>query len=265
MSWVAATDCVRGNGHFKTGKPCQDSADFRIVGDGRAVIACVADGGGSAELSEIGSKITVAFMLHALTARVPALLEAEDSGDALPDQDSMKDMWISIVADIRACIRAEASQMRTSEKHFGTTLLAALATEKRTYLMQIGDGFIVYVGESEVAPDANKFQLAFEPHNGEYVGQTVWITSSEWQEVLDCAILEPVEFLCLSSDGVENVALQRPGYIPFPGYFNLPYEKSKELRPGDRQGFLSDMLRDKRLDTETDDDKSMVVAARVEL
>ena len=54
--WHVAAASARGTSHEKTGQPCQDAHDWRILPDDGLVVA-VADGASSAALGQIGAML----------------------------------------------------------------------------------------------------------------------------------------------------------------------------------------------------------------
>ncbi len=56
--WMIVGASVQGNGHISVNMTCQDSSDYKHLGDGWG-IAVVSDGAGSAKNAQIGSGIAV--------------------------------------------------------------------------------------------------------------------------------------------------------------------------------------------------------------
>lgn len=271
MTWRFGYRSVRGRSHYASGQPCQDSSAARVLADG-TLVAAVADGGGSAPLSHFGSRIATVMTVNALALAAPLLLGDDDDARA---KQRAEDFCRALVGDIRACIEAEAKQVGTSAQQFGTTLLAAAATRERAIMMQIGDGFIVYatappsIAASTAAPmtdgpaSGSPFTLAFTPARGEFAGEVTWITSSSWDSDFHFRYLPgPFDFLCLSSDGLEKVAIVQLGQVPHRGYFEFMRTQmgvQAQTKAG-MDGLLATVLLNPELDTRTDDDKSIVLA-----
>jgi serine/threonine protein phosphatase PrpC len=233
---------------------------------GQVLLACVADGGGTARLSHFGSNIATTMTISLLS-----LLARSGLVDRLT-KDEFRTFWRALVHDIRACIAAEAAQIGAGTEHFGTTLIAAAATRSRLAMMQIGDGFIVYAPAEHMAPQPkmasdtagspNPFRLGFEPKRGEYVGEVTWLTSSRWEDDFREAIIdEHIDFVCLSTDGLEKVAIVQADQAPHPGYFEFMRSQIKTGWTGeDLNRLVTDVVTNRELDKRTDDDKSLILA-----
>ena len=55
--WRVVRASVQGASHAKTGQPCQDSSSVGVGAPDGILVAAIADGAGSAELSAAGSRI----------------------------------------------------------------------------------------------------------------------------------------------------------------------------------------------------------------
>ena len=272
MVWLASARSVRGNSHYASGLPCQDASAVATLSNGQVLIACIADGGGSAALSHIGASIATAITMGALSLLAPRLCLPPEQQ---PDEEALKAFWRALVEDVRQCIDAEAEQVGTGSQHFGTTLLAVVATHNRLAMMQVGDGFIVYAGRG--GPPANgpateapdPFHLGFKPDRGEFVGEVTWVTSSSsafWEVDFGTRVVDgPLDFICLSSDGLEKVAITQRDQTPHSGYFEFIRARlTRQSTAEEAAKLVDDVLLNPDLDKRTDDDKSVVVARWVE-
>jgi serine/threonine protein phosphatase PrpC len=252
MVWRYGGRSVRGIGHFVSGQPCQDACWFNAVAGGDVFIACVADGGGSVPLSHFGSRIACAVATGAMALLSRRFHEM--------DNEAMAAFWRDLAADARTAIEAEAASLNRPIGDFGTTLLAAMATPDRVSMMQVGDGFIV-VSPSDADP-ASRYTLAFEPRRGDYVGEVTWITSSDWEKDFQTRIITGrQDFLCLSSDGLEKVAILQQTQTPHAGYFDYMRDRvAAGSTSADMDELVGSVLLNPALDTRTDDDKSLVLA-----
>ena len=64
--WRHIAQSLQGPSHVDEGTPCQDTHGVRVLGEAPhgVLIACVADGAGSAKHSEIGSAIACEAILE---------------------------------------------------------------------------------------------------------------------------------------------------------------------------------------------------------
>lgn len=150
---------VKGASHEKTGLVCQDSSDFKI-GEGYAV-AVVADGHGSKKhfRSNLGSK----FAVEATIQVIDRFYEDKEKFEQnFPENHKMiiqniekqiiSDWNIKVsehlkdnpvTADEKSKFTDEEFENIQPESYYGTTLIAAVAGEKFTFGIQIGDGTLV--------------------------------------------------------------------------------------------------------------------------
>ena len=257
MPFVAGNLSVRGLGHLRANTLCQDSSGVVEVGNG-VVVGAVADGGGSAKLSHIGSNLAAQTALSAL-ALVGRTIDL-----ATLQEPQWRQICTDVLEDVRRIILEEARIMQLGDAgvpHFGTTLLAFIASRSRLAALQVGDGFIVATRSGTTEEGAPRFDIAFKPERGEYTGETVRVTSSGWEKDMKAQVFDgPFDFVCVASDGLEKVAIRQTDNEPFQPYFTaLRNGAHVAADPAALVAFISAVLRDKRLDQKTDDDKSMVL------
>ena len=124
--------------------------------------------------------------------------------------------------------------------------------------MQIGDGFLV----SRVA--SGEYELIFTPDKGEYANQTAFITTEKVLESLQvhCGTT-PSDFLCAATDGLENVALKQPEWLPFAPFFEPLESYLQETDdPESNPEYLESFLNSERLNERTQDDKTLLLGMR---
>src|SRR5436190_11701810 len=80
MQWRAVGTCVTGTSHVKFNLPCQDYCAYHriIVGSTQALLIVIADGAGSARLSEIGARASVDHLLRAIPAKLSNILQLNE-------------------------------------------------------------------------------------------------------------------------------------------------------------------------------------------
>lgn len=122
--------------------------------------------------------------------------------------------------------------------------------------MQVGDGFIVAQVDSE------NLQLLFKPDKGEFANETTSVTSSNvFHETKVVLSLNSYSFICLSTDGIENISLiKRENWKPFDKFFSplqrhMESGESLERKKEDLEKFLNS----EKLNQKTDDDKTLLL------
>jgi hypothetical protein len=230
-SWRALGASVAGAGHRARGIGCEDASAVEVLDDGTLLVA-VADGAGSAPRSSEGSTRAVSAAMDALLAGadVCAVLHAaRRSLEPVTAGDRMGDL--------------------------ATTLLVVRASPSGIETAQVGDGAVVLRRDSSlevVAPDAK----------GEYLNETVFLTSDGWLDALrvETVSADGVDAIAVLTDGLQLVALDLATGLPHAPFF-APFF-SFVADDGD-VAQLESFLGSERVGERTDDDVTLVVAARV--
>ena len=247
--WRVAAASVRGVSHAVLEQVCQDAHAVALLPNG-ALVAAVADGAGSAAMSEVGSALAVEMAVVAIAA-VPTLPSATDA-----------DGWQALLTDaVRLALlrlEAEAEQREVERNALATTLLLAVATPEITAVIQIGDGAIV-------AGDADGSVRALtKPLNGEYANTTVFLTGPDALATAQFGLHDAVTHLALFSDGLQRIALDMATGAPFAPFF-LPLFRFIANEPEETaaQAQLTAFLSSPRVQERSDDDITLVLAARL--
>lgn len=251
-AWRVVAAAIKGQGHEKTGQPCQDAVHWQTHGEG-LLFAALADGAGSAKLSEIGSNLAAQTALRALA-------ESFKSPAALCDDARAK---AALKAALEAALKAltdEAKAKPAKPGDLATTLLICVAGPDRLAAAQVGDGAVVY------ADAAGSLHALTKPAAGEYLNETVFLTSE--------GALERAQFaswsgrasqLALFSDGLQMLALKMPEAAPHAPFFQPLFdwlERVSDL-PAARAD-LERLLRSPRIAERTDDDLTLLLARRMQ-
>lgn len=247
MNWKIVGTSVRGSSHEKTGKPCQDCHGW-IRFDNELFVA-VADGAGSAEMSELGSSLAIT-----------AAMEMIQSQLFLPSSESE---WIvlcqSALMSARQTIFAEASAMNISYRDMHSTLLLAVATQTYVVGVQVGDGAIV-VG------DNGNIQSITQPQTGEHINVTTFITSSDALKTMESVVWRGrTKYIAVFTDGLQMLALKIPAgtaHAPFfSPIFKFVANTTDEIKANNQ---LKSLFRSDRIRAKADDDITIVLAAITE-
>jgi hypothetical protein len=130
--------------------------------------------------------------------------------------------------------------------------------------MQIGDGFIIIRRD-----DSSDYQLLFSPDKGEYSNSTSFITSSDYLNDLQIKIINnsaDIRFIFLSTDGIERLAAiwQDEQWSPYRNFLK-PLEEhlftENDLYIAEEE--LTDFLGSDKINSRTDDDKTILICGRV--
>jgi fermentation-respiration switch protein FrsA (DUF1100 family) len=171
--------------------------------------------------------------------------------------------WRQVMTAAFAAARAALTQLAEAEnaplRAYATTLTCALAGDDWLVVGQIGDGAVV-------AEDATgELFLAVRPQRGEYANEAYFLTMPEALDYLAVgAAVRSVRALAVTSDGLLRLALKLPGYEPHAPFFRplLAFVAETE-DAGQAEAQLAAFLASERVCARTDDDKTLVLAARV--
>ena len=242
--WQVITARAVGTSHAASGSPCQDRETYRIVDDadgGEAAIGVVCDGAGSAELvAQSLRTVAGSFIAHyGASAITPGVLRD----------------WVST---IRERISEQAEIEGTDVRDFACTLVFVIAADSQTICAQIGDGAIILNLN-------DKLRVALWPENGEYANQTYFVTEAQSHDRLQVDKFGRVDDFILFSDGLQRLALDEAAKSAHPG-FALPLlrtVRAAESLDATKED-LERFLQSDRINSKTDDDKSIVIACRVD-
>lgn len=225
--------------------PCQDASGITsMVLDGEPILLmAISDGAGSAAKAEEGS----AFVVREWLAQAEALL----STGVDRDEKMLRDL-----ADtVRARLFAHVDSLEGKPADYACTLLGAILFPQRALFFQIGDGaWICRTGET--------FQCPTWPYQGEFAGETVFLTSASFASGYQTATVESVDAVAGLTDGLERLALKMAAREPSPAFFGPMFTGLKTSAPGLAEEHLRAFLVSDRVNERTDDDKTLLLAVK---
>ena len=254
--WRHVAQSLQGPSHQSDGTPCQDSHLVRVLssaaGDSDApqtIIACVADGAGSAKFSDIGS----ALVCEAIVDDAEAHLEAHGNFNTL-----QLDTVLGWCESTREKIRSAADSRGCQPRDMATTLCAAILTPHGSIFFQIGDGAIT-VGNNGV------YGVVFWPQSGEYANVTNFVTSDRFRNEIEFqATTSRFTEIALFTDGIERLALNFEQQTPHLPFFQPLFHAVRSS--GEENNLESDLghfLQSDSVNNRSDDDKTLVLATQV--
>jgi hypothetical protein len=247
-----ASASVCGAGHEKTGLPCQDAHCWQELMPGLVVVA-VADGAGSAPLSQVGAE----------TAAAAAVAQVESRAELWHDGGGSDDHWQGLLAETvlsaRTAVEKEAVTRSASVADLATTLILVVAGRDFVAATQIGDGAVVI-------QDAVSMVSLVRPAATEYLNETVFLTSANALHSQQTVIWRgSPSHLAVLSDGLQMAALRMPSGDPHPGFFKPLFQYLSQQDDTAAAGqALRDFLSSPRLRQRTDDDVTLVMGALID-
>ncbi len=245
--WHLAGVSARGLSHIKAGMPCQDSHVCRELAGGAVVIA-VADGAGSAALSQLGS----ARAALAAVEWVEELLQ----GGCPAEEAEWRALLTATLETAHESVLNAARKRNVTPRELATTLIVLIATPTCAAAVQVGDGAAV------VATADNRLVALTVPQRGEFVNETRFFTAPEYLESAHYGFFRgPVTGLGALSDGLQLLALKMPEATPHPAFF-LPLlamlSQTDDIHYAENA--LRDFLGSDRIRQRADDDLTLVLA-----
>jgi len=247
--WRVAGASVKGVSHEINGLPCQDAIAIESIKGGETVICALSDGAGSAKYAEEASKIQTSEALKYFNA---LLIDHPDPAELIKELDISD--GIKLTENIRTILIEAAQQNNSTLSDYSATLLVAIISKKCSVFYQLGDG-------CWVASRGNIYCAVTTPTQGEYVGQTVFVSSSDYEKQIQFEKIEAlVDSVVGFTDGIERLALDIKTITPHYNFFNplISTFKKEEDR-----SFFEDKLRtflsSERVCERTDDDKSIIL------
>jgi hypothetical protein len=248
-SWAAAN--CRGTSHVQSGAPLQDAQKCFIAGGSlQPIVAIVSDGAGSATFGGQGA---------ILTCRVLTLCARQHFArtDYLPT-DADFEGWVDSVRD-RIGVAAKTRMLALRE--FAATLVCVVSDGQESLIAHVGDGCAALRNS-----DTGSWVAPSWPDNGEYASTTFFVTDEEGPRLRLTRHGEAINALILFSDGFERLALQFSTRQPFaPLLDKIIAPVASSATSGKDVGLsqkLAAYLNSSMVNSKTDDDKSLILAAR---
>lgn len=247
---------VIGTSHQRMGGSCQDSNAcivFPHSPDGDVLLAVVADGAGSAKQAEAGS----ALACQSITASARRFLSRRRL--ARITQRTVQ-RWIG---NFQQEVLNAASSLGLQPRDYACTLLAALVGQHHAVFFQIGDGSIVVSDAEE-----HSYGHVFWPDRGEYENATFFATDKRFAANLRFeSVRRNVVEVAIFSDGLQRLTLDFQKTMPHQPFFRgifPPVRKSSPENAPQLTECLSEFLGSARVNQRTDDDKTLILATRLD-
>jgi Protein phosphatase 2C len=250
--WRPIAQSILGPSHATDNCPCQDSHSLRIAGERSTptLIACVADGAGSAAHSDVGSRIVCDTVMDCAAAFVAA----GGRLDHLQRTDVIR--WCE---DARQRVQQEATARNCEVRELASTLCAAIIAPGHCCFFQIGDGAMIIRRHGV-------YGVVFWPQTGEYANSTNFLTSNLFESQLEFASFESgCSDVALMTDGLERLALRFDSQTPHVPFFE-PFFRA--IRASENYTGLNESLQaflaSQPVRERSDDDKTLILASFVD-
>jgi hypothetical protein len=258
--WKAVGASVAGVSHELTSLPCQDAHACEHARDGWIAIA-VADGAGSAPLSEVGARTAVDCAVATLGERIGRHL---DGTGALNGAEAWRGAVDEVLAACLAAVEREADARQRPASELACTLLLAVLGPSLTVVAQIGDGAIVVEnGDGTIA-------LLTAPDFGEDINATTFLVSPDAVKAAQFThMVQSARSAAVFTDGIQmltmklRMTLESRSWEPHLPFFEHVFAFfHRQDDPEAAKAALTAMLTSAGVRSRTDDDVTLVVASR---
>lgn len=255
--WNTAFASAIGTSHQKSGGVCQDASCCRVIqlGNGQEIFLGIAsDGAGSASRSEVASSLVVEMFFEKFTLLV---------GSEIDLQTIDRSYILTWLDEVKNQIFIRAKNENVSPREFACTIVAAIIGVDSSIFFQIGDGAIVV---SEFPGD--DYGCIFWPQHGEFINQTNFIIQENLSDILEFEYSQNrINRIALFTDGIERLILNFSDRSVYPPSLHSIFEwlqNSSDSNSIDGASTaLITFLNSSFINSRTDDDKSLVMAARI--
>ncbi|MFN4243465.1 MAG: PP2C family serine/threonine-protein phosphatase [Tepidisphaerales bacterium] len=234
---------------------CQDALHvMKFERPESVLVACCADGAGSATLGDVGAKLACRQTGKAAERFIKS---AGKAGLAEPPGRAVVEGWLE---SARRSLEAKAAERCVPLRELATTLVLAVATERWVLVGQVGDGAAVFDAEGP----RGSYEVPLWPDNGEYANCTSFLTGESWRRDLRCvAARRRIREMAMFTDGLQRLALHYAARRPHPPFFERFFEKLRAMKETDRlRPALATFLTSPAVKSHTDDDLTLVLACR---
>ncbi len=254
-AWRYVRASVIGASHNATGLNCQDRHDVLLTTDatgGDILALVVSDGAGSAAKSEAGSELTCRMFI--------AIVEDYFLGGGVLAEinEDLLDTWVN---KIHEALVDKAADVGCILRDLACTLLALIVGKSRAIAVQVGDGAIV-------VRNSGRYEVAIWPQSGQYVNSTYFVTDDDFMNNLRLVIInEEIDEAAVFTDGIQILALHYATQTVFEPFFRPMFEKLRKEPPGESSALnesLEEYLGSSLINERTDDDKTLILATRLQ-
>lgn len=187
---------VRGKGHEREASAGQDRTAYLSRFGAQAV--CLADGAGSAKMSEFGAQRVVEAGCSLLIETSPHLFKMSD-----------EDLRAMVMATLLARLAESARRLNCELRDLASTFLAVVVAGGQFLAVHIGDGVVG-------AEEDGRLVVLSSPDNGEFANETVFVTSTRAEQsmrVVRGSTSGLTGFILMSDGTADSLYNQRTGAL----------------------------------------------------
>ena len=248
-TWIAAS--CRGVSHERTGLRCQDARNCSLLGEKADILfAVVSDGAGSASHGGEGASLTCRVLTVNARKNFYKTL-------SLPSDDKIV-AWVNAVKN---SIISAASRRNLLPRDFAATLVCVISSGTDTVVAHVGDGCAVIK-----MAEYDQWIATSWPNQGEYASTTFFVTDDNGPKLRITRCVAELSACAVFTDGIERLALDFRSKVPFEPFLRTLINPVITSKVRGRDSVLSDKLKNylnsDLVNARTDDDKTLILAAR---
>lgn len=238
--------CSRpGTAHLRRDRTCEDAIGW-VVSDELLGIA-VADGAGSAAHPALGSALAVSTALTTLLDHHLTICPIT--------ANSAKQALVIACRQALNALCAKAEEIGANPPDLACTLIVVVASRNFVFAGRVGDGAVVLQNEN------GNLVCLTTPTNGEFANETILMGRAPTMDVQIGSFADfRLKSIAVFTDGLQRLALRMPQCVPHDAFFQPLFERLQCMTEPDMDNFLKEFLDSPRVNTRTDDDKSIVTA-----
>ena len=234
-NWIIARGSSIGGRHIEENLPCQDSNGVYFSEEKNYGIAIVSDGAGSADCSDLGSKIVAERGVEILNN---CLAQTSFEELIVAEQSVIETFFVEFYKLLYLEFEAYARDNNLQIKSLAATSIVLVFNESGILCSHIGDGRAGY------QDSLDNWHAILEPFKGDAANQTIFITSDIWlnpyEFIRTNKVIDRIQSFTLMSDGCENATFELNRFNdetqlyvrlnnPFPRFFNPNVAILREL------------------------------------
>jgi hypothetical protein len=250
--WKVLSETVEGSSHRRSGDPCQDyciAKELQLASE-TVLVLVGADGAGSAAYGAVGAQQTCTVMSDLVGAW---LRSCERLTEITTERASQ---WLQ---GLREGLANEAAGRQTEIRELASTLLLAVVGESAAAFLQLGDGVLV-------TWEDDGYEHVFWPRSGEYVNMTHFVTDAHPEEAMEflwCP--RRIDEVALLTDGLQRLVLDYQTLSVHAPFFAPMFRPLRACTdPAGLSPALRSFLESPRIESRTDDDKTLILATRLD-
>lgn len=264
-TWFAQAEAVVGLGHRNKNLPCQDAAHANAQTPSGRPMVVVADGAGSAVVSELGAQAVVAGMarlVDTLNKSLGLLLDAPHA----PTDDAVREQTFTLVKHARGILIDVAAAHRRVVKDVRCTLVMAIMGTHSMLWLRVGDGALVIEERIASASDATVFTTQCRSlgnaGKGEFANETTFLDIAQPCDIqYGCIPVDYLSAVAAMSDGASEKLVSNDGSKVAGRFSNELFAQLAEDKLP-RQRLTSMFYEDSFCKGTTGDDRSLAMLAR---